>query len=106
MLQTLHLEAELYADIAYTEYEIEDWLKEEKRILLKVQRKYISKRPDTNEQTQRKLKIKKLKGNYNYNNIKKIFPRTIHGGTFQGSLLKFNLLYLCRTIYPLFKLAT
>jgi predicted metal-dependent hydrolase len=85
--KTLHPEVEVYADAAYTDYEIEDWLKEEKGILLKVQRKYNSKRPDTNEQTQLKLKTRK-RIETTTSNIKKIFHRTIHAVTFQGFLLK------------------
>jgi hypothetical protein len=77
----------VYADAAYTDYEIEDWLKEEKGILLKVQRKYNSKRPNTNEQTQLKLKTRK-RIETTTSNIKKIFHRTIHAVTFQGFLLK------------------
>ena len=87
MLQHLHPEAEVYADSAYTDYSIEDKLKDEKGISLKVQRKHNSKRPDTKAQTKQKLKMRK-RVETTISDIKKLFPRTIHAVTFRGFLLK------------------
>lgn len=87
IVRELSPESKVYADSAYTDYSIEDLLKNEKSLLLKIQRKGNSKRPDTIEQTQEKLKMRK-RVETTISDIKKLFPRTIHAVTFNGFLLK------------------
>ena len=87
MLQKLSPEANIYADSAYTDYGIEDRLKENAAIFLKTQRKGNSKRPDTKLQVSEKLKMRK-RVETTISDIKKLFPRTIHAITINGFLLK------------------
>lgn len=80
-------EARVYADSAYTDYKIEDKLFEKELILLKIQRKSNSKRPDTIQQAKDKLKMRK-RVETTISDIKKMFPRTIHAITLNGFLVK------------------
>jgi len=80
-------EASVYADSAYTDYTIEDNLFSKELILLKVQRKSNSKRPDTKQQVFEKLKMRK-RVETTISDIKKLFPRTIHAVTLNGFLIK------------------
>ncbi|ANO49046.1 hypothetical protein Pf1_00798 [Flavobacterium columnare] len=90
MIDKLPAEASIYADSAYTNYKLEDFAKEEKCILLKVQRKSNSKRFDTEQQKNEKLKMRK-KVETTISDIKKLFPRTIHAVTLNGFLIKLTL---------------
>nr|WP_236937495.1 hypothetical protein [Flavobacterium columnare] len=90
MIDKLPAEASIYADSAYTNYKLEDFDKEEKCILLKVQRKSNSKRFDTEQQKNEKLKMRK-KVETTISDIKKLFPRTIHAVTLNGFLIKLTL---------------
>lgn len=83
----LPAEASIYADSAYTNYKIEDELFANELINLKIQRKSNSKRPDTKQQTQEKLKMRK-RVETTISDIKKMFPRTIHAVTLNGFLMK------------------
>ena len=83
----LPAESSVYADSAYTDYKIEDYLFANESILLKVQRKSNSKRKDTKQQTQEKLKMRK-RVETTISDIKKLFPRTIHAVTLNGFLMK------------------
>lgn len=87
IVEELHPEAKVYADSAYTDYRIEDSLKDEKSLLLKIQRKGNSKRPDTVEEMMEKLRMRK-RVETTISDIKKLFPKTIHAVTFSGFLLK------------------
>jgi len=80
-------EASVYADRAYTDYSIEDHLFAQELILLKIQRKSNSKRPDNKQQVQQKLKMRK-RVETTISDIKKMFPRTIHAVTLNGFLVK------------------
>ncbi len=80
-------ESSIYADSAYTDYKMEDDLFENKLILLKIQRKSNSKRKDTRQQAQEKLKMRK-RVETTISDIKKMFPRTIHAVTLNGFLIK------------------
>jgi len=80
-------EASVYADSAYTDYSIEDNLFAQELILLKIQRKSNSKRPDNKQQVQQKLKMRK-RVETTISDIKKMFPRTIHAVTLNGFLVK------------------
>ena len=75
------------ADSAYTDYRIEDALKKEKSLLLKIQRKGNSKRPDSIIETLEKLRMRK-RVETTISDVKKLFPKTIHVVTFNGFLLK------------------
>ena len=83
----LPAESSVYADSAYTDYEIEDKTLINKLISLKVQRKSNSKRKDTEKQTQEKLKMRK-RIETSISDIKKLFPKTIHAVTLNGFLIK------------------
>ena len=61
--------------------------KKEDLICLKIQRKSNSKRKDTKEQVQKKLKMRK-RIETAISDIKKLFPRTIHAVTLNGFLIK------------------
>jgi hypothetical protein len=87
LIEGLPPEASIYGDSAYTNYKIEDSVKAEKALLLKIQRKGNTKRPDNAEQTEEKLKMRK-RVETTISDIKKLFPRTIHAITFRGFLLK------------------
>ena len=80
-------EASVYADSAYTDYNIEDNLFNNELVFLKVQRKSNSKRPDNKQQAQQKLKMRK-RVETTISDIKKMFPRTIHAVTLNGFLVK------------------
>ena len=80
-------EASVYGDSAYTDYKIEDEIFSKQLILLKIQRKSNSKRKDTKEAVQQKLKMRK-RVETTISDIKKMFPRTIHAITLNGFLIK------------------
>lgn len=80
-------EASVYGDSAYTDYKIEDDLFTKELISLKIQRKSNSKRKDTKEEVQKKLKMRK-RVETSISDIKKMFPRTIHAVTLNGFLIK------------------
>lgn len=90
MIDKLPAEASLYGDSAYTDYGLEDVAFKRKCILLKIQRKSNSKRIDTLEQKNEKLKMRK-RVETAISDIKKMFPRTIHAVTLEGFLIKLTL---------------
>ncbi len=90
MIDKLPAEASLYADSAYTDYGLEDFARERKCIILKIQRKSNAKRIDTSEQKYEKLKMRK-RVETAISDIKKMFPRTIHAVTLEGFLIKLTL---------------
>ena len=87
IVRELPPEACIYGDSAYTDYKKEDRLFKEDLICLKIQRKSNSKRKDTKEQVQKKLKMRK-RIETAISDIKKLFPRTIHAVTLNGFLIK------------------
>ena len=90
MIDKLPAEASLYGDSAYTDYGLEDFARERKCILLKIQRKSNAKSIDTSEQKYEKQK-KKKRVETAISDIKKMFPRTIHAVTLEGFLIKLTL---------------
>lgn len=90
IIDKLPPEARLYGDSAYLDYNIEDEAFEKYSVLLKIQRKSNSKRIDTKEQVQEKLKMRK-RVETTISDIKKLFPRTIHAVTLNGLLIKLTL---------------
>ena len=90
MIDKLPVEASIYGDSAYLDYGLEDSVFERKCILLKIQRKSNSKRIDTFEQKNEKLKIRK-RVETTISDIKKLSPRTIHALTLEGFLIKLTL---------------
>ena len=90
MIDKLPAEASLYAGSAYTDYGLEDFARERKCIILKIQRKSNAKRIDTSEQKYEKLKMRK-RVETAISDIKKMFPRTIHAVTLEGFLIKLTL---------------
>ena len=87
MVSGLPAEASVYGDSAYTDYKIEDALFANEAVSLKIQRKSNSKRKDTKQQVQEKLKMRK-RVETTISDIKKMFPRTIHAVTLNGLLIK------------------
>lgn len=84
---TVAPESKIYADSAYTDYSIEDDVKEADMIELMIQRKSNSKRPD--EPWIRFLKLHMRKGiETTFSMLKGLFLRKIHAVTFKGFLLK------------------
>lgn len=80
-------ESKIYGDSAYTDYSIEDDVKEADLIELMIQRKSNSKRPD--EPWIRFLKLQMRKGiETTFSMLKGLFLRKIHAVTFKGFLLK------------------
>ena len=86
-------EAKLYGDSAYTDYQAEDYLLENKNVELRTQRKSNSKRLDTEKQSKLKLKMRK-RIEVAISDIKKLFPRTIHSVTLKGFLIKITMYIL------------
>lgn len=84
---TVAPESKIYADSAYTDYSIEDDVKQADMIELMIQRKSNSKRPD--EPWIRFLKLHMRKGiETTFSMLKGLFLRKIHAVTFKGFLLK------------------
>lgn len=80
-------ESNIYGDSAYTDYTIEDDMKEADLVQLMIQRKSNSKRKD--EPWARFLKEQMRKGiETTFSLIKGLFLRKIHAVTFKGFLLK------------------
>ncbi len=82
----------VYADAAYTNYEVEDMLKDE-GIFLKAHRKKNSKRKDDPWVAYLK-KLKRKIIETSISGIKSLFLRTIHAVTFKGFLIKIFLFLL------------
>lgn len=59
IMEELNPKAKVYADSAYAAYNIEDSLREEKWLQLKIQRKGNSKRPDSKKETLEKSGMKR-----------------------------------------------
>ncbi len=86
----LPAESEVFADAAYTNYEIEDQLMECGQIALKVQHKSNSKRKDSPSAAFVKAYMRK-RVETTISEIKGLFLRKIHAVTFKGWLLKISL---------------
>jgi hypothetical protein len=90
-------ESKVYADSAYTDYNIEDSIKDADLIELMVQRKSNSKRKD--EPWIRFLKEHMRKGiETTFSLLKALFLRKIHAVTFKGFLLKIMLFIVAFTL--------
>lgn len=84
---TVAPESKIYGDSAYTDYTIEDDVRETDMVELMIQRKINSKRPD--EPWIRFLKLQMRKGiETTFSMLKGLFLRKIHAVTFKGFLLK------------------
>jgi len=93
-------ESKIYADSAYTDYLIEDDIKDADKIELMVQRKSNSKRPD--EPWIRFIKEYMRKGiETSFSEIKALFLRKIHAVTFEGFLLKLVMFIFAFTLNKL-----
>jgi hypothetical protein len=93
-------ESKIYGDSAYTEYQIEDDLKEAESIELMIQRKSNSLRKD--EPWIRFIKEQMRKGiETTFSEIKALFLRKIHAVTFKGFLLKLVMFILAFTLNKL-----
>lgn len=83
----------MYADSAYTNYEVEDYFKEREQISLLVERKSNSKRADSPAMRFIK-KYRRKRIETTFSEILNLFPRKIHAVTPQGFLLKV-VLFIC-----------
>lgn len=93
-------ESKIYGDSAYTDYQIEDEMKETDLIELMIQRRSNSKRPD--EPWVRFIKEHMRKGiETSFSEIKALFLRKIHAVTFKGFLLKLVMFILAFTLNKL-----
>lgn len=94
---TIAAESKVYADAAYSDYTVEDNLKEADGIALMVQRRCNSKRKDApwikfiKEQMRKGIET-------TFSEIKALFLRTIHAVTFKGFLIKLALFILAFTL--------
>jgi hypothetical protein len=90
-------ESKIYGDSAYTDYQIEDDMREAELIELRIQRKRNSLRPD--EPWVRFIKEQMRKGIETcFSEIKALFLRKIHAVTFKGFLLKLVMFILAFTL--------
>lgn len=90
-------ESKIYGDAGYTDYHIEDDIKDAERIELKIQRKSNSLRKD--EPWNRFIKEQMRKGIETViSEIKALFLRKIHMVTFEGFLLKMIMFILAFTL--------
>ncbi len=83
-------ESNVYGESAYTNYEMEDLMKETALISLQIQRKANSKRKDSQSAAFKKLSMRKQIES-SISKLKALFLRTIHGVTLKGFLLKIAL---------------
>lgn len=97
---TVAAESRIYADSAYTDYGIEDDMKEAEMIALMVQRKSNAKRKD--EPWVRFIKEQMRKGiETSFSMLKALFLRKIHAVTFKGFLLKIMMFIIAFTLNKL-----
>ena len=90
-------ESGIYGDAAYTDYTIEDDMKETEMVELMIQRRSNAKRKD--EPWLRFMKEQMRKGiEATFSQIKALFLRTIHAVTFKGFLLKLILFIFAFTL--------
>lgn len=89
--------SQLYADSAYTNYELEDYFKELENIDLLVERKSNSKRGDSPALTFIKKQMRK-RIETTFSQINALFPRKIHATSPQGFLLKIVLFIFAFTL--------
>ncbi len=93
----LPAESEVFADSAYTNYEIEDQMMECDLVALKMHRKSNSKRKDSVSAAFMKECIRKREET-TISEIKALFLRKIHAVTFKGWLLKITLFIFAFTL--------
>ena len=90
-------ESKIYGDVAYTDYQTEDDMRDAELIELMIQRKSNSLRPD--EPWMRFTKEQMRKGIETcFNEINALFLRKIHAVTFKGFLLKLVMFILAFTL--------
>ncbi|MES1223901.1 MAG: IS982 family transposase [Bacteroidota bacterium] len=93
-------ESKIYGDAAYTDYQVEDDMKEAELIELMIQRKSNSLRKD--EPWIRFIKEYMRKGiETSFSEIKALFLRKIHAVTFKGFLIKLVMFILAFTLNKL-----
>lgn len=83
-------QSNIYGDSGYTNYDIEDMMKDAEYIYLHIERKSNSKRPDTPSMAFIKNAMRK-RVEASISCIKMLFLRTIHATTIKGFLLKIML---------------
>ena len=88
---------EVFADSAYTNYEIEDLLIKQDQIALKVHRKSNAKRKDSVSAAFIKEYMRK-RVETTISEIKGLFLRKLHAVTFKGWLLKITLFIFAFTL--------
>ncbi len=97
---TVAAESKIYGDSAYTDYQIEDDMRDGDFVELMIQRKSNAKRKD--EPWVRFLKEQMRKGiETSFSEIKALFLRKIHAVTFKGFLIKLVMFILAFTLNKL-----
>ncbi|RDC54247.1 IS982 family transposase [Pedobacter chinensis] len=96
----LPAESEVFADSAYTNYEIEDQMMETDQIALRVHRKSNAKRKDSPSAAFIKEYMRK-RVETTISEIKGLFLRKLHAVTFKGWLLKITLFIFAFTLNKL-----
>jgi len=100
MIKGLPAESRIYADSAYTNYMVEDMMRNNHFIFLRSQRKHNSKRPDSALEakltTTRRKQVEAI-----ISNIKKMFPKTIHAVTLNGFLIKLTLFIFAAQLHKI-----
>ena len=91
----------LYADSAYTEYQIEDWLLQLEGIKLLAERKSNAKRKDSPALAFLK-KVRRKSIETTFSGINNLFPKKIHAVSIEGFLLKVFLFIFAFTLDKLF----
>jgi len=97
--------SELFADSAYTDYELEEYYKELEQIYLLVERKSNSKRADTPAMKFIKKYMRK-RIETTFSEITAFFPKKIHAVTAEGFLLKVFLFIFAYTLNKSLLIAT
>lgn len=97
--------SQLYADSAYTDYELEDYYKQVEQIHLLAIRKSNSKRSDHPAMAYVKKMMRK-RIETTFSEITAFFPRKIHAVTIQGFLLKVILFIFAYTLDRSLSIAT
>lgn len=93
-------ESRIYGDSAYTDYQVEDDIRQADMIELMIQRKRNSKRAD--EPWIRFIKEQMRKGiETSFSEIKALFLRKIHAVTFKGFLIKLVMFIMAFTLNKL-----
>jgi hypothetical protein len=94
-------QASVYADSAYTDYDMEDTALKKYHALINTQRKANAKRKNSKE-VFLEILIMRKRIETSISDIKKLFPRSIHAVTLNGFLIKFTFFIMALQINMVF----